>query len=290
MTVDTALGHITDRFARLAAFAVERHRIYLRRAAGDPYPWTSDPILREWRFCNVYRELDAVTTWIRTEWRVPHGSDPDLWFAMCVARFVNWPPTLGQLGFPVPWSAQKFIRTMQARRAAGEQSYSGAYMIPALPGRPGMRKEEYLAEYVLNPLWARRAELRPVGIDTLERYHDLLSQEYSFGSFMAGQVVADIKYAPTLCAAKDWWTFAASGPGSRRGLNRVLGYPVNQPWKEAVWRLGNEVVREKINERFRREGFEPIHGQDAQNCLCEYDKMERVRLGEGQPKMRFRHT
>jgi hypothetical protein len=28
-------------------------------------------------------------------------------------------------------------------------------------------------------------------------------------------------------------------------------------------------------------------GQDLQNCLCEMDKFERVRLGEGKPKRRF---
>lgn len=27
--------------------------------------------------------------------------------------------------------------------------------------------------------------------------------------------------------------------------------------------------------------------QDIQNCLCEFDKYERVRLGEGAPKQRY---
>jgi hypothetical protein len=44
------------------------------------------------------------------------------------------------------------------------------------------------------------------------------------GSFQSGQVLANLKYGQ-LKSAADWWTFAASGPGSRRGLNRVLGVP-----------------------------------------------------------------
>ena len=291
MTVDTALGHITNGFDRLAAFAVERHRVYLRRKAGEPWPWTDDPILREWRFTNVYRELDKVTDWIRTKWREPHDSDPDLFFAMCVARFVNWPATLEQLGYPVPWKPLKFLSVMQERRAAGQQSYSAAYMIRALPGRPGMRKEEYLAEFVFGPLWEKRKKgLRPRPGDSLKFYHDVLQNQYGLGSFMAGQVVVDLKYVEPLKSAADWWTFAASGPGSLRGLNRVLGNPVKQPWKEDCWRLGCEVARGKINKRFKKEGFELIHGQDCNNVLCEYDKMERVRLGEGQPKMRYRRS
>jgi len=39
-------------------FANERHAIYERRREGDSYPWTSDPILRKYKFCNVFRHLD----------------------------------------------------------------------------------------------------------------------------------------------------------------------------------------------------------------------------------------
>ena len=30
-----------------------------------------------------------------------------------------------------------------------------------------------------------------------------------------------------------------------------------------------------------------MHAQDLQNCLCEFDKYERERLGEGHPKQRY---
>ena len=36
-------------------FASERHRVFERRVAGEPDPWTDDPILREFKFCNVFR-------------------------------------------------------------------------------------------------------------------------------------------------------------------------------------------------------------------------------------------
>src|SRR5690606_30251911 len=39
----------------------ERHRIWVRRNAGHKWPWTEDPILREYKFTNVFREYDAVT-------------------------------------------------------------------------------------------------------------------------------------------------------------------------------------------------------------------------------------
>jgi hypothetical protein len=43
----------------------ERHRIYLEKAAGAPPPWTTDEIMQTYRFCNVFRELDKVTVWVR---------------------------------------------------------------------------------------------------------------------------------------------------------------------------------------------------------------------------------
>jgi len=39
-------------------FVNERHKIYERRQRGDPYPWTDDPILCKYKFCNVFRHLD----------------------------------------------------------------------------------------------------------------------------------------------------------------------------------------------------------------------------------------
>ena len=39
----------------------ERHRIYLKKAAGEAPPWTRDGIMQTYRFCNVFRELDIVT-------------------------------------------------------------------------------------------------------------------------------------------------------------------------------------------------------------------------------------
>jgi alpha-glutamyl/putrescinyl thymine pyrophosphorylase clade 1 len=37
-------------------FITEREQIRRRREAGEPKPWTTDPILRDFSFCNVQRE------------------------------------------------------------------------------------------------------------------------------------------------------------------------------------------------------------------------------------------
>jgi hypothetical protein len=269
----------------LLNWIVEREAIRLRRAAGQPQPWTEDPILAKWSFTNIRREDDKVTRWIRDNWREPHADDPDLFFAMAVARLVNWSHTLGLLGYPVPWDRQHFISVLQEQANGGAKVWGDAYNI-SNAGK-SLPKVEIVAG-VLDALWARQKSLRPRSYDSLLACYARLKDMRGFGSFMAAQVVADMKHVDPLRSARDWWTFAAPGPGSKRGLNRILGRPVDAPWRdEYVWRTAFEKLHETIAPELERIGIGRLCGQDLQNCLCELDKYERVRLGEGKPKRKF---
>ena len=45
-------------------FAAERQRIFERRIAEQPGPWTDDPILARYRFTNAFRMSDRVTQFL----------------------------------------------------------------------------------------------------------------------------------------------------------------------------------------------------------------------------------
>jgi hypothetical protein len=231
----------------------------------------------------VRREDDKVTRWILDKWVYPHAADPDLWFGCVIARFVNWPDTLAELGFPVPWDQKHFLDVMAAREARGDKCYGSAYTIRAdNTGRcngPGS-KPRYQVEQVFNPLWRDRERMRPMSGETLEHYHGRLSERHGMGGgshgqrgFMGGQVISDLKYVEPLRSARDWMTFAVSGPGSRPGLNRVLGDPVDKPWSESVWREGFDILREAIQPDLEKLGLGDLDAQSLQSCLCELDKM-----------------
>ena len=274
---------------RLVAWIAEREAIRLRRAAGESPPWSGDEIFQSWSFTNVRREDDRVTKWIWETWREPHADDPDLWFAMVVARFVNEPATLAEIGYPVPWDPQHFLAVMKERKARGEKLYrDDAYMIRA-DNRPGRPKPLDQVEDVFEPLWRDRKELRPRKGETLASYHRALGEYHGMGTgFMPAQIVADLKYVEPLWSATDWFTFAVSGPGSKRGLNRIIGRDKDAPWTEAGWRKEFGHLCDKIIPDLKRLGLDDLSAQDLQSCLCELDKNERVRLGEGTPKRRFR--
>lgn len=234
----------------------------------------------------MYRELDTVTDWLRREWREPHADDPDLWHAFVVARHMNTIDMLAALGGPLlPWDARRFCSVVRERQRAGERVFSAAYMIGT---RTSGSKADYLAERVFTPLWEARERVRPLPGDTLNAFHMSLCLFYGLASFMSAQVVADIKYTEPLRSATDWHTFAASGPGSRRGMSRLLGLGPLRSGPEDDWRLALARVRAALLPRFEALGWEPPHAQDVQNLLCEWDKYERARLGEGRPKQLLR--
>lgn len=266
----------------LMHWITERHSIYMKRQKGLPAPWTTDLILQSYRFCNVYRENDKVSQWIIKNWIKPNRECPDLWFAAAVARYINEPATLEAIGFPVPWNARKFVNAIVKRREAGLTAYNPAYIIST--GGRTQPKHLYLSEF-LGGLWRRRAVLRPREGMSLREYSDLLVVQPGLGTFMVGQIIGDLKQEQLL-KAPDWMSFSVSGPGSRRGLNRVLGNPVKQPWKEAEWFEELSALRDVVNKSTPK-GMPLIDGQNMQNCLCELDKYLRAKSGEGRPKQRF---
>lgn len=274
----------------LAIFIVNRDLLRERKEQGmSSDMWTDDPILKRYRFCNVERENDRVTQWIAEHVRKPEGDNPDLWFAMALCRWINWPETIKIMLPLLPWDMDRFVRVLRSRKTSDMKSFGGAYMITT-HGHP-KEKPLYIAENVLEPAWRDREYIRPRASDSLRSFSQRLQEYQGFRGFMAGQVIADVKYDPTspLRHATDWWTWAVSGPGSSRGLNRVFGRDVKMGWKEPEWHKSLNMLSARLHERLPQLGFKRrLHAQDIQNCLCEFDKYERTRLNEGVPRSVYR--
>lgn len=266
----------------------ERYSIYVKRNVDKlPAPWTSDPILQSYRFCNVYREHDRVTAWLAQNWRTPNEDDDMLWFAMCVARLLNRTESLAAIGYPVPFR-KTTLNPLRKLEAEGGKVFGAAYIV-STGGRP-MNKLDHIQFNVLQPMWDNRKRITDgvINAKTLEEVYGVIGSNLGFGSFMAAQVVADLKYVKRMRNMPDWYTFASIGPGSRRGMNRLLGIErLNQRIRIDVWLKLLEELRLEVNEQLKHVLPEPLHAQDLQNCLCEFDKYMRVRNEEGRPKQKF---
>lgn len=265
--------------SELAYWISERSLIQERRAAGVKKPWTQDPILQSYRFCNVHREHDKVTQWIDRNWRRPFAGHENMAFAMLLARLVNWPDTLAILGFPQEpqWDGATFVARMHDRQMADEKTFGGAYIVST--NGVQMDKAEYLDKYVLTPVFRL---IRQLPNESLEDAYKFLINMNGVGSFIAGQIIADLKYTSVLGDAIDWHDWCAKGPGSMRGLNRLAGHPLEMKWNNEQFVRILKQVREQLG--FARHD---ICLQDLQNCLCEFDKYQRVKLGQGKPRASY---
>jgi hypothetical protein len=188
------------------------------------------------------------------------------------------PDTLAELSYPVPWNAARFVRVLHQRAERGEKVWTGAYLVGT--GGVSTDKAEYIAD-LLTRTWQQRAQVRPPKGSSLAAFAKRLLAVPGWGSFMVGQVIADTKYTPLLAKASDRETWATSGPGSKRGLNRVLGRPKDAPWREEDWLKAHTEVRAKL---LQDKTVPWVDAQDLQNSECEYDKWKRVQLGEGTPR------
>ena len=86
----------------------------------------------------------------------------------------------------------------------------------------------------------------------------------------------------------DWWDWTPIGPGARRGAARVLGDDDARAVSES--KAGETIKFLGLDQDFRdmEPLTEPLAPHDIQFQLCEFDKYERVRLGQGKPRSRFR--
>lgn len=277
----------------------ERHRIYLKKAAGEPPPWTQDEVLQKYSFCNVFRELDKVTVWVREQWRDAYADNPNLWIAMCLARQVNWPDTLAEIGFPVDGydadATQRKIEARQARKGPDgkpEKVYTGAYMISAPAGEyKGMRKPEYTAQIVVGDVWRQREEFYDLFVrvnhqPTMQAMHTWLKQFRGWGNFMAYEVITDLRHTRYLRDAPDINTWAVAGPGAIRGLNRLHGrdYKSMISQEQACKEMRELLAMSKDN----LPDFVPsLELREIEHSLCETDKWLRVKLGQGRIRANY---
>jgi hypothetical protein len=100
---------------------------------------------------------------------------------------------------------------------------------------------------------------------------------------MAYQACVDMRFTPLLDNATDIATWAAAGPGTLRGLNRIHGRPVVVPLSQ------HQALKEMraIYRVVQHETGVAMDFSDVPNILCETDKYLREKNGEGHPRTRY---
>lgn len=140
---------------------------------------------------------------------------------------------------------------------------------------------------------------------SLEQCWEWLRRVPYLGDFMAYEIVTDLRYTALLDKAPDIMTWANPGPGAMRGLNRIHGRDLNKKIAKALYIKEMQLLLHQSLMYGNWPGRSPeeipcgeIHlpskdwpawdMRTVEHTLCEFDKMERVRLGQGRPRGVYR--
>lgn len=304
------------RLQEFFAFARERHRIAVKRGRAEPFPWTDDPILREYRFTNVFRELDATTVWFRQNIREPLRDDPRVLLATIAFRWFNKIETGRVLQWGRgPMNTNLFLEwsTVYANRRlrdSGPPWITGAYIIKTPNGMDKLDGVLWCIEQCANDIERLYRDMAGISLEAAWKF---LCQMPYMGPFMAYEVITDLRHTHMLESALDKNTWANPGPGCRRGLSRLVGKDKDH-FRSGKNKEILDLMHEILKASFRKDNWpctdDPTLGhfncsgkykmlpnlwpawemREVEHTLCEWDKYERARLGEGRPKQKFSPT
>lgn len=288
------------------ATAWERHHIYVLKELGMPKPWTKNPIFLDNFFCNVFRDLDKTSVFIRKVIN-ENENNPDLWKLIIMMRYISRLGTLetlydlgllkGDIG-----TQQALHNYLRNARSRGVKLFTSAFIVNSRARGVWKDKVSYMFSLLKEIYYV--FDCRPdeiiQGLSKLEDSYNRLYGLPGVGPFMAYQFTIDFSYSQRYLAnVEDEQTWTALGLGAIRGMNRLLGNPPTKnkieksgakargilyAWiLEVLSGLNTEVARTvKLtgpNLRYDvEELYEPFRNLklcDVQHWLCEYDKYMR---------------
>ena len=262
-------------------FACERQRIYLRRVAGDPSPWTTDTVLSEYKFTNAFRAADRVSQYlIHLIYSDPKASGATLFLRALLFKVFNkietWDRVVNGLGMPV---AHEFDYAacddlLVNLRRQGAPIYSAAYIMPS-GGRAGMPKHQMHLRLIRRMLDERLPEKLQESKSLAEAYEMVLSYP-TLGPFLAFQYVIDLNYSTLLNHSEQ--KFVVAGPGALDGLSKCFESLGEYSAADAILWLSDIQADEFARYGLDFEGLwgRPLQPIDVQNLFCEVSKYTRV--------------
>ena len=282
---------------RYCYWQTERESIRIKKESDVlPSPWTDDPILQEFKFCQVFREDDRTTRWFRNHIREPMRNEEDVLMATIIFRWFNLIETGRTLidhDLLRKWNRKKAIYEITKQ----PKWITGAYIIKT-PN--GMDKVTGVAECISHIWKARESILSRLhenlakGESSLEATWLILRDYPYMGPFMAYEVVTDLRHTYLLENANDIMTWANAGPGAMRGLNSLTGRELDysrksHPWCEEMQDLFEQVKKILAPSIIFRNGAN-YEMREIEGGLCEFDKYSRIYKKEGRTRSVYKHN
>ena len=261
----------------------------MKRAAGEPGPWTDDPILQEDKFCNVFRAADRVSQYMirnvcyHTEDCSPEDrlfqivalrtfSKIETWES--VSNFLGHYPTLKDL------ADSSFTSALEHAKVQNGSIYTGAFILCATDAYGQRLKHLNHVELFRHMFLQDRLGERLLAAESLRQVYDLLHQYPLMGDFMSYQTAIDLNYSDLINFSEN--EFTQPGPGALRGIKKVFeDLGDYTPSEIIMWMVDNQQQEfKRLNLPFDGLWGRPLQAIDCQGLFCETDKYCREALPE----------
>lgn len=281
-------------------FVVERHRIWEKRQAGAPPPWTDDPILATRKFTNVFRVLDPGTQFLLTDLFEPGISPRDTLMRAFLYRHTGrvetWELLNVMVGEYPTWELLDDLRDVwdayrgevkentilekshadtphkieRLKRTSQRPLFTGAYLVFPQSTTPGTDKLDSIIDLTKRLFRPDSDEdIMPewLAAQTQRERFNILRRNKGVGDFMAMQILTDWGYQ---CGEDRENEFLVPGPGSIKGAKAID--PDAKPM-DVVKRVVKEVrgVADSPRLGYRSPSLMDI----GSNLLCEWSKYVR---------------
>ena len=286
---ETVNRFIPEELDRYTYWIEERERIrHLKEELKQDPPWTEDPILKEFKFCQVFREDDRTTRWFRTHMREPLRNSPDVFMATIAFRFFNLIETGRTLldnNLHIEWDRPKAIEEIKKN----PKWITGAYIVKS-PNR--MDKVTGVTECVSH-LWDDRENIikQLESFTTLEEAWKFLMQYPYIGPFVSYEMVTDLRHTYLLENATDICSWGNPGPGAMRGLNRLTGRPLEFCKRSWDWHSEMLDLYDWCSQKLDLSKLNyPFEMREVEGGLCEFDKYSRILKGQGRTRSVYNYS
>lgn len=278
----TTVSEVYDSYWR---FAAERQAIFFRRRLSMPQPWTSDAVLKTYKFTNAYRASDRVSQYLirNVIYRddLPNGVEEVVFRVLLFKlfnRIATWElleQTLGGITF-ADYDYRSYDAILSRARSEGRRLYSGAYIMPPARGRGSYAKHQNHL-ILLETMMKDRLPEKLATAHSMRDGFALLRAYPTIGDFLAYQFITDINYSE--CVNFSEMEFVVPGPGARDGLSKCFvdrgGLGESDLIRFVVDR--QEMEFERLGLSFQTLWGRPLQLIDCQNLFCELAKYARIR-------------
>jgi alpha-glutamyl/putrescinyl thymine pyrophosphorylase clade 1 len=263
-------------------FATMRQEVFFNKINNIPLPWTNDPIINTYKFCNAYRASDRVSQYliknvIYDENRSKNEEEVILRILLfkIFNKIETWEYLEEKIGDYITLSnfdLETYSKILQEAMNLGYVIYTSAYMSCASKEFGYDKKHQnhlalidkmVLKDRVVNPI---------VKAKSFEEVFHIIQQYPLLGKFMAYQLATDINYSEIINFDENSFTIA--GPGAERGISKCFLDTDGKTDTDIIhWMTENQEKEfQRLGLNFQSLWGRPLQAIDCQNLFCETDK------------------